>query len=139
MAKMQNVSFGTVDDLLTFLPEDQLIITAKLRELVLATVEGVVEKLAYNVPFYRLYKNICFIWPGAVPWGNKTREGVEFGFNYGYLLYDASDYLDKGNRNQVYSKMFYHPEEIDEELLRHFLLESIEIDEMTYRDRKRGR
>lgn len=137
MAKMQNVSFGNVNEMLNFLPDDQLVITERLRELVLVTIEGVEERLSYNVPFYRLHKNICFIWPGAVPWGKKTREGVEFGFNYGYLLYDASDYLDQGDRKQVYSKMFYRPEEIDEELLRHFLLESMEVDEMTYRENKR--
>lgn len=136
---MQNVNFRKVSEMLAYLPEDQLEITERLHALILESVPGVKEKLSFNVPFYSLRKNVCFIWPGAVPWGNKTKEGVTLGFSYGYLLYDASGYLEQGNRKQVYTKTFYRPEDIDEELLRYFLGESVEIDEITYREKSKQR
>lgn len=137
--QMQNVNFRNVDDLLAFLPEDQLQLTERLRDIIWETLPGVKEKLSYNVPFYKLRKNICFIWPGAVPWGKTVKDGVMLGFSYGYLLHDASDYLERGDRKQVYAKNFHRLEEIDEDLIRHFLLESMEIDEMLYLEKLQKR
>ncbi len=129
---MQNFAFRNVGELLAFLPEDQLLITDVLRELVFTTLPDVQERLSFNVPFYRLHKGICFIWPGAVSWGNKTWQGVEFGFNYGNLLDDEANYLERGTRKQVFNKRFFSPEEINAELLSTYLLEAAEIDEMLY-------
>lgn len=137
--RMQNVKFGDMDDLLAFLPEDQLEITERLRGIIWEVLPDVQEKLSYNVPFYKLRKNVCFIWPGAVPWGKTVKDGVMLGFSYGYLLHDASDYLERGDRQQVYAKSFHQLEEIDEDLIRHFLLESMEIDEMLYREKLQKR
>ena len=64
--KMQEVNFRSIAEMLDFLPEDQLVITEILRELVLETIPNVSEHLAYNVPYYKRYSNICFIWPGAI-------------------------------------------------------------------------
>lgn len=133
--KMQNVSFRSVGEMLDFLPENQLELVERLRELVFECIPGVEERLSFNVPFYRRHKGICFIWPGAVSWGSKTWEGVEFGFNYGNLLTDEANYLDKGTRQQVFSKRFLSPDEINEELLRAYLLEAMEIDELMERER----
>lgn len=131
----QNVSFDSFSELLNYLPEDQLEIVEALRELIFSTLKGVEERLSFNVPFYRLRKGICYIWPGAVSWGNKTWEGVEFGFNYGYLLNDEAQYLERGNRKQVYNKRFYSPKEINLELLSAYLLEAAELDELMYREK----
>ncbi|MBI1227862.1 MAG: hypothetical protein GC192_21700 [Bacteroidetes bacterium] len=131
----QNVNFNSFSELLAFLPEDQLEIFEILRELVLSTVDGIEERLSFNVPFYRLRKGICYIWPGAVSWGNKTWEGVEFGFNYGYLLADEANYLDRGNRKQVYNKRFLKSADINLELLSAYLLEAAEMDELMYREK----
>jgi Domain of unknown function (DU1801) len=133
--KVQNVSFNSMGELLSFLPEDQLLITEALRELVITTVPNIKEKLSFNVPFYSLNKGICYIWPGAVSWGSKTWDGVEFGFNYGNLLADEANYLLRGNRKQVYNKRFHSIEEINIELLAAYLLEAAEIDEMMYREK----
>lgn len=133
--KMQNVSFRSVGEMLDFLPENQLELVERLRELVFECIPGVEERLSFNVPFYRRHKGICFIWPGAVSWGSKTWEGVEFGFNYGSLLADEANYLEKGTRQQVFSKRFLSPDEINEELLRAYLLEAMEIDELMERER----
>ena len=131
----QNVSFKSFNDLLVFLPEDQLLIVEKLRELIAETLPNIQEKLSFNVPFYRIHKGICFIWPGAVSWGSKTWEGVEFGFNYGNLLADEANYLDRGTRKQVFSKRFFTPEAINEELLSAYLLDAAEIDELMFREK----
>ncbi len=133
--QVQNVAFKSMGELLSFLPEDQLSIVEALRELVIATVPNIKEKLSFNVPFYSLNKGICYIWPGAVSWGSKTWEGVEFGFNYGNLLSDEANYLLRGNRKQVYNKRFHSVEEINEELLAAYLLEAAENDEMMLREK----
>ncbi|MCF8243979.1 MAG: DUF1801 domain-containing protein [Saprospiraceae bacterium] len=133
--QIQNVSFKSIRDLLIFLPEDQLLLVAQLRELIVGTIPNIQEKLSFNVPFYRLHKGICYIWPGAVSWGSKTWEGVEFGFNYGNLLADEANYLERGTRKQVFNKRFLLPEEINEELLRAYLLEAAEIDEIMFREK----
>jgi hypothetical protein len=134
-SKMQNVAFRNVGELLAYLPDDQLLITEVLRELVFSTLHGVQERLSFNVPFYRLHKGICFIWPGAVSWGSKTWQGVEFGFNYGNLLADEANYMERGTRKQVYNKRFFSPDEINAELLSTYLLEAAEIDEMMFREK----
>jgi len=130
--KMQSVAFRNVGELLDYLPEHQLVITEKLRELVFECLPGVEERLSFNVPFYRKYAGICFIWPGAVAWGSKGWDGVEFGFMYGNLLADEINYLERGTRKQVFSKKFYRPEDISEDLLRAYLFEAAEVDELKY-------
>lgn len=131
--KMQNVSFNSVDEFLEFLPEDELKITERLRKIVLNAYPDLTEKLSFNVPFYKLHRNICFIWPASVLWGkSKTYEGVRFGLTYGYLLTDENNYLVKDNRKQVYWKDFANVKEIDPELLQSFIYESILIDQEKY-------
>jgi hypothetical protein len=69
--KMQNVKFASVDEFIDFLPEDEKKIVVALRNIVLDQVNGVKEKLSFNVPFYHKHKAICFIWPASVLWGSK--------------------------------------------------------------------
>ena len=137
--RMQNVKFGNVAELLAFLPEDQLQITEQLRSIILETIPHATEKLSYNVPYYKLRKNVCFIWPGAVPWGKTIKEGVMLGFTYGYLLHDEGHYLERGERQQVFAKTYREPEAIEAEIIRHFLLESAEVDEMLYLEKLQKR
>ena len=65
--KMQDVSFKTVEDFLAYLPEDELKIVELLRKIILSCLPDVVEKLSYNVPFYKRHSTICFIWPRQSP------------------------------------------------------------------------
>jgi hypothetical protein len=128
--RMQNVSFKSVDEFLDFLPEDELKITEHLRSIIFNCIPDVTEKLSYNVPFYKRHKNICFIWPASIVWGNKiNRQGVRFGFTHGYLLKDEINFLDKGNRKQVYWKDFSNLKEINSPLLKSYLFDSILIDD----------
>ena len=128
---MQEVSFRTVEEFLEYLPLQERRITEALRALVLDTVPGVQEKLSYNVPFYRRHRNLCFIWPASVLWGTKkSYSGVRFGFSAGYLLRDEMNYLDKGDRKQVYMKDFQSLSETDFVMLRMLLLDACEVDDL---------
>ncbi len=134
--KMQPYKFRDIDEMLDSLPKEERKITEFLRALVLDTLPQVKEKLSFNVPFYFLRKNVCHIWPGSVSWGKKTYEGVSFGFAYGSLLLDETDYLDKGTRKQIYTKKFLSLSEIDAPLLKSYLFESALIDEEAYQNKK---
>ena len=137
--KMQNVNFADVEEFLAFLPEDELKIVERLRKIVFSCIPDCVEKLNYNVPFYKMHSNICFIWPSSVTWGeNMKQRGVRFGFTNGYLLTDETGYLDKGGRKQVYWKDFYSLKEIVTELLKAYIFEAALIDEEKMRE-KRGK
>jgi hypothetical protein len=127
--KFQEVSFRGVDEFLAYLPENELIIVELLRKIVLDCLPDCIEKLAYNVPYYKINKNICFIWPASVKWGKTISfQGVRFGFPNGNLLADEENYLDKGQRTQVYWKNFTSLKSIDAELLRSYIFEAVLID-----------
>lgn len=138
---MQNVRFQSVGELLDFLPAAQLEMVELLRELVYECVPGVEERLSFNVPFFRRYGALCFIWPGAVSWGSTVWDGVEFGFQNGYLLADEEQYLDRGTRKQVFTKRFYAAQELRQHLekLRNLLLEAAEVNELMHLEKSRRR
>jgi hypothetical protein len=138
-SKMQNISFDTVEDFLEFLPVDELRIVNVLRMLVLECMPDAIEKLSFNVPFYKRHKTVCFIWPASVFWGSKkTYEGVRFGFANGYLMQDEIGYLNKGDRKQIYWRDFTSVSEIDVSLLRAYLFEAMMIDDETKAIKKRS-
>ncbi|MGE0561097.1 MAG: DUF1801 domain-containing protein [Flavobacteriales bacterium] len=126
---MQNVKFKSIDEFLDFLPDDEQKITLYLMNVVENMLINHTRKLSFNVPYYFKNRAICFIWPASVLWGkNKTYEGVRFGFAKGYLMHDELNYLEKGNRKQVYWKDFKSITEIDEAILKAYLIEAVEID-----------
>lgn len=135
--KMQNISFRNMEEFLEFLPEDELKIVTILRKLVLHCIPECTEKLSYNVPFYKKHSNICFIWPPSVKWGSKSPDGVQFGFNKGYLMNDEINYLEKGNRKQVFWKTFNSVKEIDIELVKTYIFEAAFVDEETSKKKKK--
>jgi hypothetical protein len=138
-SKMQNISFDTVEDFLDFLPADEVRIVNVLRMLVLDCMPYAIEKLSFNVPFYKRHKTVCFIWPASVFWGSKkTYEGVRFGFANGYLMQDEIGYLNKGDRKQIYWRDFTSVSEIDVSLLRAYLFEAMMIDDETKAIKKRS-
>jgi hypothetical protein len=140
MAKIrfQDVQFKTVQEFLDYLPEDELKVVKFLRNLVFDCLPDVQEKLSYNVPFYNIHRGICFIWPSSVKWGKgHTWTGVRFGFQQGNLLADESDYLDKGERKQVYWKNFSSVKEIDADLLRSYLFEAAIVDQEVFSKKKK--
>ena len=127
---MQNVKFKSIDEMLEFIPHDELKVVELLRTIVTKAIPEVKETLSYNVIFFRLYTNICFIWPASVFWGKtQTYVGVRFGFTRGNLLQDENSYLEKGNRKQVYWKDFQDVKDINIELLKSYLYEATLIDQ----------
>ncbi len=130
MNKFQPVDFQDLDDLYAFLPDHELNMVKALRALVYECIPEIKEKLSYNVPFFRLHRNICFIWPGSVPWGS-TFEGVQFGFTKGHLLADEEEYLDAGKRKYVRIRTYQALADIDFEKLRLLLFEAQLIDAET--------
>ncbi len=129
MNRFQPIDFQDLDDLYAYLPADELQMVKALRNLVYECIPEVKEKLSYNVPYFKVRRNICFIWPGSVPWGG-TFEGVQFGLVKGYLLADSS-YLEAGKRKYVRLKVFRSLAEIDFDKLRALLFEALALDEET--------
>lgn len=129
MNRFQPIDFQDLDDLYAYLPAHELAMVKALRDLVYECIPEVKEKLSYNVPHFRLKRNICFIWPGSVPWGG-TFEGVQFGFVKGYLLSDSS-YLEAGKRKFVRTKTFQSLNEIDFDKMRELLFEALMLDAET--------
>lgn len=136
---MQDVHFKSVEECLDYLPEDERRITERLRSIVFEAMPDGIEKLSYNVPYYRKHGNICFIWPGSVPWGKVTQKGVRFGFTSGYLIEDPEGYLDKGTRKQVYWRDFYSLKDIVREPLLQLLHQAILIDAQIAAEKKKQR
>jgi hypothetical protein len=134
--KMQEVDFGSIEEFLVFLPEDELKIVELLRKIIFHCIPDIEEKISYNVPFYKRHSNICYIWPSSVQWGNVKNTGVQFGFTKGYLLTDEINWLEKGNRKQVYYKIFHSLKEIDIELLKAYIFEAAYIDENISKKKK---
>ncbi len=127
---MQDVRFDSIDEFLDYLPAAELKMVERLRKMIFECVPQITEKLSYNVPFYKMNKGMFFIWPASILWGKtKSYEGVRFGFQQGYLLTDNQNYLDKGDRKQVYYHDFTNLNEIDAELLRSYIFEAAFVDE----------
>jgi len=125
---MQNVDFRNVEEFLEDLPDNERKIVDYLREIIIECIPECKEKLSYNVPYFSRYSRICFIWPASVPWGNVKMNGVQLGFCKGNLLQDDVNYLEKGNRKQVYSKTFFKIKDIDVNILRAYLFDAVEVD-----------
>lgn len=136
---MQPVTFATIDDFLAYLPDPERKIVDFLRNLVLDCIPGVTEKLAYNVPYYYRHSRIAFIWPASVPWGSVKLTGVQLGFCQGNLLQDPINYLEKGNRKQVYTKTFTRVEELAVDLIKMYLFEAVQVDEQIRKIRQHGK
>ncbi len=126
--KMQEVNFKTVEVFLDYLTEDELRMIEFLSGIIFDCAPNIHEKYRLVSPFIR-FKSAYFIWPSSVLWGKKkTYTGVRFGFNCDYLLDDEINYLDKGNRKQVYYKNYTSLKDIDVELLKSNIYNAIEID-----------
>ena len=134
---MQNVKFNSITQFFDFLPENELDLVEYLRDIVFRCIPDAKEKLAYNVPYYSRFKNICFIWPASILWGKKkTYEGVRFGFTQGHLLTDDSNCLERGARKYVYWKDYPEIKQINVSLLEAFLFEAAVIDDKSKRLKK---
>lgn len=62
---------ATVQEHLDFLPSDERTLTAHPRELLNQQAPELQERISFNVPFYKVRKYICFLWPASVLWGER--------------------------------------------------------------------
>lgn len=123
-----SVKIKSLLQLFELLPEEQRIITDVLRQIILENLPpSCKEKISYNVPFFYGNKGICIIWPAAIPRGG-IKEGVLLGFWYGNKLKDADQYLIHGTNKQIFYKIFYTAEDIDEKAIVKLLKEAVQLD-----------
>lgn len=127
MNKIQKVKFRDIDDFLSYLSAEELKVVELLRHIIFDCIPNCEEKLSYNVPFYYKHSRICFIWPASIPWG-AVDKGVAIGFCKGNQLSDDINYLEKGERKEVYRKVFADTKDIDIDLLKSYIFEAVIID-----------
>src|SRR6185437_11479741 len=117
-------------DLFTILPEEEKIIVDVLRQIIIETLpEYCKEKISYNVPFFYGKKGICIIWPSTIPRGG-IKKGVLLGLWYGNKLNDVDNYLTHGTNKQIFYKIFYTPEDIDDRPIKKLLKEAVRVDNL---------
>ena len=126
--KMQSVNFESVHEFLDYITEDELKIVEFLRNLIAESLPEVKEKLSFNVPFFYRKRNICFIWPASIKWGNVNQNGVSLGFTQGDKLSNVEGYFEQKDRKRVISKTFFSIQEIDVDLVKTSLFEAFELD-----------
>ena len=120
----------SLTELYELLPENERIITDVLRQIVIENLPaGCKEKISFNVPFFYGNKGICIIWPSAIPRAG-IKKGVLLGFWYGNKLKDTDNYLTHGTNKQIFYKIFYTPEEINEKAIRKLLREAVSLDNL---------
>ncbi len=116
-------------ELFTLLPEEERIITDVLRQIILETLPGYCkEKISFNVPFFYGNKGICIVWPATVPRGG-IKLGVLLGLWYGNKLADKDNFLTHGSNKQIFYKIYYKADEIDERPIKKLLKEAIKLDQ----------
>ena len=110
------------------LPDDERLIVDVLRQIIIHHLPSTCkEKISFNVPFFYGKKGICIIWPSTIPRGG-IKKGVLLGFWYGNKLKDIDRYLTHGTNKQIFYKIFYDVEEIDEKPIAKLLKEAVKTD-----------
>jgi hypothetical protein len=121
--------FATVQELLDFLPQDERALSEELRELIISEAPDLKERISFNVPFYKGYRDVCFIWPASVLWGKKkTYAGVRFGLTSGHLVPECVPYLQRGGRKQVFWRDLTSISTVDERTLRTLVHAAVVVD-----------
>jgi hypothetical protein len=115
-------------ELFSILPEEERITVDVLRQIIIEQLPSYCkEKISYNVPFFFGNKGICIIWPATIPRGG-IKKGVLLGFWHGNKLKDRDNYLTHGTNKQVFYKIFYSADEIEDKPIKKFLKEAIKLD-----------
>jgi hypothetical protein len=122
------IKIKSVLHLYEVLPEEERIIVDVLRQIISENIPGTFkEKISYNVPFFYGKKGICIVWPSIIPRGG-IKKGVLLGFWYGNKLKDVDHYLTHGTNKQIFYKIFYSPEDINEKAIIKLLKEAVRLD-----------
>ena len=132
MENPQQIQFKTIDELLDYLPEEELEIVLSLRKIILECIPNCKENLAYNVPFYYCHSRICYIWPTSIP-GGQVEKGVAIGFCKNGSFLDETFETTKFASKNTFSTI----KEIDVALLRQQIYEAVLLDEQIVKARRR--
>ncbi|WP_462255521.1 DUF1801 domain-containing protein [Ferruginibacter sp.] len=128
MKSNSSVKIKSILHLYELLPEAEKIIVDVLRQIITENLPAnCKEKISFNVPYFYGNKGICIIWPSAIPRGG-IKKGVLLGFWYGNKLKDANNYLTHGTNKQIFYKIFYNVEEINEKAIVKLLREAVTVD-----------
>jgi len=110
------------------LPAYERTIVDILRQIVIENIPDTYkEKFAWNVPCYYGNRQVCIIWPAAVPRGG-FKEGVLLGFSQGRELQNKNGYIKSGNNKKIYYRIIKSVDEINEKEIKLLLKEAIIID-----------
>jgi Domain of unknown function (DU1801) len=115
-------------ELFSILPEEERITVDVLRQIIIEQLPSYCkEKISNNVPFFYGNKGVCIIWPATIPRGG-IKKGVLLGFWHGNKLKDKYNYLTHGTNKQIFYKIFYSADEIDDKPIKNLLKEAIKLD-----------
>ena len=115
-------------ELFSLLPENEKIIVDVLLQIIRESLpNSCKEKISFSDPYFYGNKGICIVWPASIPRGG-IKKGVLLGFWYGNKLQDVDHYLTHGTNKQIFYKLFFEPEEINEEAIRKLLAEAVALD-----------
>ncbi len=122
------IKINSLLQLYEILPEEERIITDVLRQVIIENLPATCkEKISYGVPFFYGNKGICIIWPSTIPRGGIKR-GVLLGFWYGNRLDDQDNYLIHGTNKQIFYKIFYSVDDINENAIVKLLKVAVKLD-----------
>ena len=122
------VKIKSILQLYELLPMEERVITDVLRQIIIENLPAYCkEKISYNVPFFYGHRDICIVWPSAIPRGG-IKKGVLLGFWYGNRLTDKNHYLTHGTNKQIFYRIFHSADEIDETAIVQLLAEAVEFD-----------
>jgi Domain of unknown function (DU1801) len=115
-------------ELYSLLPEDERITVDVLRQIIIESLPAYCkEKISYNVPFFYGNRSICLVWPSTVPRGG-IKKGVMLAFWYGNRLNDKDNFLTHGTNKQIFYKIYFSPDEIDDRPIKKILKEAVKLD-----------
>jgi Domain of unknown function (DU1801) len=133
MVNRTTIQIKNLIELFSILPREERIIVDVLRQIIIEQLPSYCkEKISFNVPFFHGNKGICIIWPATVPRGG-IKKGVLLGFWYGNKLRDKDGYLTHGTNKQVFYKIFYFVDEIDDKPLKKLLKEAVKLDKSFFK------
>jgi hypothetical protein len=98
-------SFASVDDFFDFQNRFQEVAT-DFRTRILKQYPGIMEKLSYGIPFYRLRKNICFLnYRQNLNHADKTLDSKEYGLflgiYYGFMMFDNHKMFERTKHSMI--------------------------------------
>jgi hypothetical protein len=128
MKSNSSVKIKSILHLYELLPEKERIIVDVLRQIIKENLPAnCKEKISFSVPYFYGNKGICIIWPSTIPRGG-IKKGVLLGFWYGNKFKDANTYLTHGTNKQIFYKIFYEVEKINEKAIVKLLREAVTVD-----------